>query len=152
MYERFVSTLRRTFPSSASAFSSSLARVLIERLRLFYLCSLSLDLPRSLNECHRDFETGLKVLDALGGMKFSTKPPFPEPIPVAIDGIAFKQSQRKNKLAKRDVSQNTLVDSAPFAAIGMNVPDTKERADDLTLRILTKQERLLEVRLPFHLY
>lgn len=135
--------LQQTFPSSATAFSSSLARNLIERLRVFYLCSLSSDLPRTLDKCHRDFEAGLKALDALDNLKFgSSKPSLPKSGPALITSITPKQS---HKQAKRNFNQSSLTDSEPFAAIGKSIPSTKEQADELVAEILHEQRQLLEV-------
>jgi hypothetical protein len=145
MYDRLLSELERTFPWSADAFSSSLSRNLIERLRAFYLRSCSLDLPRSLDQCHHYFEAGLNALDAVGHLKFTNKPSVSKPHPVATDGIKPKQSQSQSKQAKRNYNQSPLTDSAPFTAIRKNVPRTQAEADVLVVEILAEQWKLLEV-------
>lgn len=142
-YDRFLSTLRRTFPSSGSAFSSSLAREIIERLRMFYLRSCSLELPRSLDDCHYYFEAGLKALDAVGHLKLNNKAP--RPTQIFTDGIAHKKSQSQSKQTKRNTNQNSLTDSAPFTAIRRAIPSTKDEAEALVAEILVEQWEILVV-------
>lgn len=143
-YDRFLSTLQRTFPSSGSAFSSSLAREIIERLRMFYLRSCSLELPKSLDECHYYFEAGLKALDAVGHLKLNNKAP--RPTQIFTDGISHKKSQSQSKQTKRkNTNQNSLTDSAPFTAIRRTIPSTKDEAEALVAEILVEQWEILVV-------
>jgi hypothetical protein len=126
-------------------FLASLAAALVARLQEFYLRLPSLDLPRSLDACHRSVPLALNALSALNELKFDVEAPTSTQHSKEIDGIRCKQPQRKAKHAKRQSRINLFTDTAPFDAIGRDVPRTKEEADQMAAQILEDQKGVLEV-------
>lgn len=151
-YNHLLTTLKSTFPSTADAFHASLAAELVARLREFYIRLRSLEVPHTLNECHRSVPPALEVLSVLHHLKFDAEASTSKNLSLnEIDGIKCRRPQQKAKHAKSQTPVKLVTNTTAFTAIGKDVPQTEQEASKLAAQILRQQENVMEVHLSYPL-
>lgn len=137
--------MQETFPVSPGRYDASLAFSVLQNLAHFF--NSVNHSPSTMIDCQRAVELAPPVLTAISTLEFpSDHPNDDRATSKRGNGRSRRPSQREQKKTVRPRGLST-VNTAPFAAIGKDVPQTEEEATELYQAILHDQQGILRVRI-----
>lgn len=134
------------YPTAPTQFESSFHAQLLSKLSTFLLFQLSPreDLPTDVRDHQGVIKNATDALRILQTLTFEGASAAEEPIQWAR--VKVGKSQRAAKLAKKAASAKRAVDDRPFVALDLELPQSKDAADDAACLILGRLRDILEVR------